>query len=126
MDDVVIYSQTKEEHIRDVRTFMERCEQRDISLNRRKLQIAQRSVRLAGLVISEEGYKPDPQLTSGISSFPLPQKISELRSFFGLVNQIAPFVKDLLELLTPLGPLLSPKNEFVWEARHEHAFVGQG
>ena len=122
VDDVVIYSRTKMDHIRDVRTFMERCEERGISLNPKKLQLAQRSVKFAGFVISEDGYRPDPQLTSAISSFPVPKNISELRSFFGLVNQVASFVDDLSELLMPLRPLLSSKNEFVWEAQHGRAF----
>ena len=37
VDDVVIFSRTKEEHVRDVRAFMRRCEEKGISLNKRKL-----------------------------------------------------------------------------------------
>lgn len=122
VDDVVIYSRTREDHIRDVRTFMKRCEEKGISLNRKKLQLAQTSVKFAGFILSREGYKPDPQLTSAISLFPTPQNVSDLRSFFGLVNQVASFVDDVSELLMPLRSLLSSKNEFVWEERHERAF----
>ena len=56
VDDVVIYSRTMEEHVRDVRTFMRRCEEKVISLNRQKLQLAQSSVKFAGFMISQEGY----------------------------------------------------------------------
>ncbi|XP_043217806.1 uncharacterized protein LOC122379571 [Amphibalanus amphitrite] len=123
VDDVVVYSRTREDHIRDVRRFMERCEERGISLNRRKLQLAQQKVKFAGFIISADGYEPDPQLTSAISSFPTPKNISELRSFFGLANQVAPFVDELSELLLPLRPLLSTRNEFIWDEQQEQAFI---
>ena len=122
VDDVIIFSRTREDHIRDVRAFMKRCEEEGISLNRKKLQLAKEEVKFAGFVVSSKGYRPDPQLTAAISSFPSPRTISDLRSFVGLVNQVASFVDDVSELLTPLRPLLSSKNEFIWETQHEHAF----
>ena len=122
VDDVVIYSRTREEHIRDVRAFMKRCEERGISLNRQKLQLAQPTVKFAGFILSQDGYRPDPQLTSAISLFPTLKNVSDLRSFFGLVNQVASFVDDVSELLMPLRPLLSSRNEFIWGEQHERAF----
>ena len=122
VDDVVIYSNTLEEHGRDVRAFMTRCQEKGISLNRKKLQLAKQEVKFSGFIISHDGYRPDPQLTEAISSFPTPQNITELRSFVGLVNQVAPFIEDVSELLTPLRPLLSSKNELLWEQHHERAF----
>ncbi|KAF0291618.1 Retrotransposon-like protein 1 [Amphibalanus amphitrite] len=78
-DDVVIYSRTKEEHASHVRKFMARCEERGISLNLKKLQLARSEVKFAGFVISRDGYRPDPQLTTAISSFPTPKTVSDLR-----------------------------------------------
>lgn len=122
VDDVIIYSKTLEEHIQHVRTFMARCQERGISLNVKKLQLARKSVKFAGFIVSNEGYRPDPQLTSSLARFPTPRNITELRSFFGLVNQLTPFVDDVAELLLPLRPLLSTKNVFRWEEHHQLAF----
>ena len=62
-------------------------------------------------------------MTSAISSLPRPQNISELRSSFGLVNQVVPFMDSLLELLTALRPLLSSRNEFIRDEQHERTFA---
>ena len=117
VNDVITFSRTREEHIRDVRASMKRCEEKGISLNRKKLQLAKKEVNFAGFVVSSEGYRIDPQLTVAIFSFPSPRNISHLRSSVGLVNQVAAFVEDVSELLTPLRPLLSSKNKFIWEPR---------
>ena len=122
VDDVVIFSSSLEEHIQHVREFLSRCEERGISLNLGKLQLAKRSVKFAGFVVSGEGYGPNPQLTEALSAFPTPRNISDLRSFFGLVNQLASFVDNIAELMEPLRPLLKPRNIFKWEDHHQEAF----
>ena len=123
VDDVVIFSSTLEEHVQHVREFLSRCEAKGISLNLGKLQLAQRSVKFAGFVVSRDGYGPNPQLTESLSAFPTPTNISDLRAFFGLVNQLASFVDNIAELMEALRPLLSPKkNYFQWEDQHQRAF----
>ena len=122
VDDIVVFSSTLEEHVQHVRELLLRCEERGISLNLGKLQLAQRSVKFAGFIVSNEGYTPNPQLTEALSAFPTPNNISDLRSFFGLVNQLASFVDNVAELMEPLRPLLSPKNAFMWEDHHQEAF----
>ena len=41
VDDVIIFSRTREEHIKHVRAFLTRCREKGISLNASKLQLAQ-------------------------------------------------------------------------------------
>ena len=56
----------------------------------------------------------DSTITEAISSFPKPANRSDLRAFFGLVNQLSSSTDTITELLLPLRPLLSTKNEFLW------------
>ena len=75
-----------------------------------------------GLVLSEEGYKIDNLITEAIFKFPPPSNCTDLRSFFGLVNQLSASTNTIAGLLAPLRPLLSTKNDFVWTAEHDQAF----
>ena len=86
------------------------------------LQLARQTVKFAGFIVSQEGYRPDPLLTKALSEFPTPSNISELRGFVGLVNQVASFVDDVAGLLAPLRPLLSPRHELIWDEVHQRAF----
>ena len=83
----------------------------------------QSSVKFAGFSISSEGHTPDPAMTEAIASFPAPQSLTNLRSFFGLVNQVAPFSEEIAELMEPLRPLLSSRRTFDWDSCHEAAFA---
>ena len=122
VDDVIIFSRTREEHVQHVLQFLARCQEKGISLNADKLQLAQQQVKFAGFIVSGEGYRPDPQLTKALSEFPAPRNLTEVRSFFGLVNQVAYFVENVAELLTPLRSLLSSRREFTWDEGHQLAF----
>jgi transposase InsO family protein len=123
VDDVIVYGRTREEFLQRTRLFFERCRQNGVSLNRDKVQFGQPSVKFAGFVLSPDGYTPDPALTEAISNFPAPKDLTELRSFFGLANQIAPFSDAVSQHLLPLRPLLSSKREFVWQEPHQDAFL---
>ena len=75
----------------------------------------------AGFQLSRDGYRVDPSLTDAIAEFPIPATRTELRSFFGLVNQLAACTDKIANLLAPLRPLLSTKNEYVWLSDRDQA-----
>ena len=56
----------------------------------------------------------DTERTDAIEQFPTPTNRTDLRSFFGLVNQLSACTDTIDPLLAPLRPLLSIKNDFVW------------
>ena len=117
--DVIVFSRTREEHIQHVRKFLTRCQEKGISLNAGKLQLTQQTVKFAGFIVSGDGYRPDPELVRALSDFPTPGNLTEVRSFFGLVNQLAYFVENVSEHLAPIRLLLSSKREFVWAEIHQ-------
>ena len=52
------------------------------------------------------------------AKFPTPRSNTELHSFCDLVNQLLSGTDIIAELILPLRPLLSTKNEFIWSADH--------
>ena len=122
VDDVVIFDKDKVSHVEHVRQFIQQCNDRKIALNKDKWKYCQSKVTFAGFTLSSEGYQVDAAITEAISEFPTPSDHTELRSFCGLVNQLASGTNRIAELMSPLRPLLSTKNEFVWSADHALAF----
>ena len=122
VDDTLIASRTYEEHVKDVRNFMERCKTSGITLNKDKFIFAADKVKFAGYIVSKEGREVDPDKVKAIREFASPTTITELRSFMGLVNQLGSFSKDISEAAEPLRDLLRTRNEFMWTANHQEAF----
>ena len=55
-------------------------------------------------------------------TFSLPTNVTDLRSFFHLINQLSSNTATIAQSLQPLRPLLSVKNEFLWGTEHAEAF----
>ena len=122
IDNVLIFDNDYDSHVARVRQFLKCCEELKISLKRKKFKFCQPSVTFAGFEISQDGYKLDPSLVKGISNFSTPKTITDLRSFFGLVNQVSGSSEKIAVCLQPLRPLSSTKNEFLWNPDHDEAF----
>ena len=99
VDDVVVYEKSRKDHTHRVREFLQHCLQRGISLNKDKYVFAQPKVTFAGYEFSSSGYSIKPQLVLAINDYPEPTNITELRSFFGLVNQLSRYTDQIAELL---------------------------
>ena len=56
-----------------------------------------------------------------ILEFPAPQSISDVRSWFGLINQVA-YSFSMSSVMAPLRTLLSPSSKFHWDAQLEETF----
>jgi transposase InsO family protein len=122
VDDILIHGQTYEEHIENVKAFLLRCREAGITLNPKKFNLAQNKVKFAGHIVSEKGIEADPEKLKAIKCFPKPNNITDLRSFLGLVEQLAGFTNEVAEAMQPLRPLLSRKAEFYWTSDHDKAF----
>jgi len=94
-----------------------------ISLNRDRCSFFQTKVTFAGFQLSSEGYCVDSSITSAVSSFPTPGSRSDLRSFFGLANQLSSSTDTVSKLLLPMRTLLSTKHDFIWSQEHDQAFA---
>ena len=122
VDDIVIYDKDITQHTQHVRTFLQRCTEKQITLNTSKWRFAQRTISFAGFTLSPEGYQIDPSITQAIAKFSTPANRTDLRSFIGLVNQLSASTTTVATLLSPLRPLLRTNNEFTWSEEFDETF----
>ena len=103
VDDTVYFDKNLEEHWWRTIQFLTLVGRSGIVLNPSKFQFAQRSVDFAGFRISESCVEPLPKYLNAIQQFPTPKNIKDIRSWFGLINQVANYAKirDLMALFTP-------------------------
>ena len=84
-----------------------------IVLNPQKFQFARTSVDFAGFRVSDSNIEPLPKYIEAIRDFPVPKSVTDIRSWFGLVNQVSNYAQ-LREMMRPFKPFLSPKTPFTW------------
>ena len=77
---------------------------------------------MGGFKISQSGVKPLMGKSDSIKNLLNPKNISELRSFFGSINENMKFVPNLSTLSSLLRPLLVKKSFYHWDDSHTKAF----
>jgi hypothetical protein len=122
VDDLLRFDRDFPAHVKGVCALLQAARTANITLNLEKFQFAEPKVAWVGYEIQHGGVTVDPNKLQAISRFPRPNNITELRSFMGLVEQLAGFSADVAGAKGPLRPLLSSRNSYIWTADHEMAF----
>ena len=121
VDDTIIWDADLEEHWWRVIDYLELVGRNGVILNPEKFQFASADVEFAGFQITRTEVKPLPKYLNAIASFPRPSNITDVRAWFGLVNQVSHYGRTT-DLMAPFRPLLSPKVTFKWDSDMEEAF----
>jgi len=122
IDDIVIYSDTWEDHLRIIRTFFERLTEAKLTVNLAKSEFARAHVTYLGHVVGQGQVKPVDAKISAISDFPRPESKKQLMRFLGMAGYYRKFCPNFSAIAEPLTQLLSKKAEFVWTEKCERAF----
>ena len=121
-DDILIYSKSKEEHVEHVRKVLELLRQNKLFAKMSKCDFLKDKVEFLGHVIGKSGVETDPKKTEAITKWPIPQNVSDLRSFLGLANYYHKFIENFAEISSPLNELLRKDSKFMWTTEHDQAF----
>ncbi len=74
-----------------------------------------------GVEITMSEVKPCRKYLRAIDEFPIPQGITDVRAWFGLVNQVA-YAFSMASVMSPFRALLKPSTPFSWNDDLQHAF----
>ena len=122
MDDVLVFSSTKEEHDARLTDVLKRIAKAGVTLNRDKCLFGQEKINFLGHVIDKTGISPDPDKISAILQMKEPTSITEVRRFMGMVNQLGKFSPRIATISQPLRELLSKQTVWTWGHSQEVAF----
>ena len=121
VDDTIHYDSDLVQHWWRTIDLLTRVGRAGIVLNPDKFQFAEKSVDFAGFRVSDTTIEPLPKYLDAIRDFPSPSSTTDIRSWFGLVNQVANYAQ-LRDIMAPFKPFLSPRYKFSWSPDLEEAF----
>jgi hypothetical protein len=84
LDDILIYSKTKVEHLKHLAIVMRKLQQEKLLINMKKSSFMKTKLIYLGFVISVNELKMDPSKVEVIKNWPSPRNVFEVRSFHGL------------------------------------------
>ena len=105
LDDVIVFSDTKEEHERRLLHVLQQLREYGLKLSPSKCRFFQSSVRYLGHIVSSKGVETNPEKVSALRTWPRPNTLTELKSFLGFAGYYRRFVKDYSRIVKPLNDL---------------------
>ncbi len=122
LDDVVVYSDSWEEHLATLRDIFARLSEASLTINLAKCEFCKAVVTYLGKQVGHGQIRPVEAKVTAILQYPAPKTKRELRRFLGMVGYYRAFCKIFASVVSPLTDLLSSSKTFIWSPACENAF----
>ena len=114
IDDIPIYSKTREEHERHLRLILQVLRQHKLYAKYNKCELWLRLVTFLGHVLSDKGVKVNARKTEAVKNWPKPLTPTDNRSFLELVGYYRRLMEGFSSIVTSLIALTKKKAMFEW------------
>jgi hypothetical protein len=112
IDDILIYSKSKEEHAQHLRVILQRLRDHQLYAKFSKCAFWLKEVPFLGHIISAGGIAVDPSKVQEVLDWKSPRSVTKIRSFLKLAGYYRRFIPDL-----------EKEAKFKWSPQCEDAFL---
>ncbi|CAA0808123.1 Uncharacterized mitochondrial protein AtMg00860, partial [Striga hermonthica] len=122
IDDILIYSKSKEEHEEHLRAVLSNLRREKLYAKFSKCEFWLQRVAFLGHIITSAGIEVNPSKIAAVQNWSAPKNPSEVRSFLGLAGYYRRFIEGFSKIALPLSQLTRKSVKFEWTNRCESSF----
>ncbi len=124
LDDVVVHSESWEEHLAQLRRVLLELRRAGLTANPRKCHLALFEARYLGFQVGRGLIRPQEKKVTAILSAPQPITKTQVRAFLGLAGYYLCFIPNFSSLASPLTDLIrkGQPEKVPWGPEEEEAF----
>jgi hypothetical protein len=122
LDDILIFSETMEEHHKHVKLVLQKMEEASLILKASKCEFHTDRTEYLGYVISPSGIQMDHEKVRTVAEWREPTNVKGVQSFLGFANFYQRFIKDYSKITLPLSRLTRKDNTWEWNDKTQEAF----
>ena len=122
LDDIIIVSDTFEEHIKWLEHVLTRINDAGLTINREKSEFCHNEVNFLGVLVNRDGFKQNPDKIAPILEYPAPKNLKQFRRFQGMASWYRKFLPDFATIADPVTHLTKRGVAFVWSEEAQSAF----
>ena len=121
IDDTLMWADDIRESFFQAVEYLDICGHNGVTLNPSKFVFAEDVVEFAGFELTMDSVRPCKKYLAAIREFPTPSNLTDVRSWFGLINQVAYAFASAKKML-PFRNLLKAGAKFSWNDELDNLF----
>jgi hypothetical protein len=102
LDNILIFSKLREEHVRYVSAVLERLRRFALYGNLKKCSFFQERIAFLGFVVTTSSVEIDPSRIDAVESWPTLRSYADIQQFLGFANFYRRFIKNYSKIIKPL------------------------
>ena len=107
LDDIIIYSETKEEHLKRLEAVFQKLAAAGLKLKPSKCFFFKEEIDYLGHVVSGEGISTNPKKVEAVTKWSTPQTVYDVRSFLGFVGYYRRFIQNFSKIAKPIREVIT-------------------
>jgi hypothetical protein len=122
MDNIIVLTNTIEEHRQITREVLEILRQNKLFLKPEKCEFEKETVEYLGVIISHNTLAVDPVKSEAVQKWPELRKLKEVQEFTGFLNFYHRFIPEFSRIARPIYNLTKKDEKFDWTPKCQEAF----
>lgn len=114
LDDIIIFSNTAEEHMRHIQLVINRLNAAQLKLKKSKCTFFKKELYYLGHLLTTDGIKPQIEKVKAIHAMKPPTNPKGVREFLGMVGYYRKFINRFADAARPLTKLTRKDSKFTW------------
>lgn len=122
IDDLIVYSDTFEDHLAHCSLVLDRIKKAGLTLSLKKTRLFHQGISALGHRISNLGLGTSEGKIQAVAEWKAPTDVKQVQQFIGLATYYRRFIKDFATVAYPLTRLLAKNAKFQWNREQDDAF----
>ena len=122
VDDIIVFSQTCEEHIERLRLVFSQLRDADLKLRTSTCHLFQQQIVFMGHLVTEEGVSTDPDRVAAVLAWKPCRTARQVKAFIGMAKYYEELIEDFARIAEPLYVAERQRQRFEWTDECQKAF----
>ena len=119
IDDIIIYSQTFEEHLEHLKKVFEQFKKFGLFVKMSKCEFCMDRMEFLGHEVSAEGLRPNANKVKAINDMPTPKDPKQLIRFLAMAGFYRRYIRNFAKRTHTLRTLTKQDSKWEWSATHQ-------
>ncbi|MBW0528809.1 hypothetical protein O181_068524 [Austropuccinia psidii MF-1] len=123
IDDIIIYSETWEDHVQYINMALSRCTPINLKISLKKCNVGQQELLALGHKVSGLSLEIDQNKVAAVIQKTLPKSIKEMQSFLGFARYYRIHIRNYAHITSSLYTLYAAYSQGLGAALHQRQIV---